>query len=322
MATQFDEAGDDDQGDELPPVSLEDRARAMGWKPQNEYRGDPRRWTDAETFIAHGERELPILRDQNRRMSEKLARTDGEVSALRNTIAEQGKAVRDAMALARRADQKGYERGLAELKAKQREAVATGDTEAFDQVQQQIDAAERERQVAAIEPATAPDPTPAPAAVPVPQTDPATTAFFAENPWFHTDPELGRAMIAEHIAVKTSRPHLPLADQYAVARARLVEAFPDRFPDEDTMSQQPAPPPAPRPRPRAAVLTPSSAQPIARRGASAFDQIDNPSDRAEAKEQFQRVKNWDPDTTEQEFVSLYLNPKQDVLALRAQRKKA
>ena len=59
---------EDGEDDDPPEITLEQRARAMGWKPLAEYRGDPRRWTDAAEFIRKGEEELPVLRDQSRRI--------------------------------------------------------------------------------------------------------------------------------------------------------------------------------------------------------------------------------------------------------------
>lgn len=35
--------------------SIEDRAREQGWRPKEEYEGDPSKWVSAETFVAKGE---------------------------------------------------------------------------------------------------------------------------------------------------------------------------------------------------------------------------------------------------------------------------
>lgn len=326
LSDDFEDLGEapfaDDEPAGEPEITIEQRAGTMGWKPlpkdpRNpeswEYRGDPRRWTDAETFVQHGLDTLPVLRDQNHRLTEKVARTDMELTTLRTTVSEQTQAVKDAMALARRADEAGYQRGLAELKARQREAVATGDTEVFDQVQAQIDAAQRERE------ATVDEAPPAPrASTPEPEW-PETTAFKAANPWL-SDPTLLTAMVNAHNYVISAHPSLARAAQYERAKQQVVTDFPDRFPEEP-MAREPIAEPAPRQRPRAPVLTPSAAAPRAPRGASPFEQIEDPAERAEARAAFDRVRNWDPNTTAEEYVSLYLNPKQNPLELRAQRSK-
>ena len=134
-------AGAPDEDD----LSDEAQARAMGWHPLDEFRGDPSQWVDASEFIRRGENMLPVLRKNNRELRIKQARHDQEIDRLKNTVAEQTEAVKAAVALAKRADERGYQRGLKELRDKQREAVENADTATFDQTQEQIDAMEAER---------------------------------------------------------------------------------------------------------------------------------------------------------------------------------
>ena len=319
MATQYEQPADDELGE----VSTEDRARAMGWKPQHEYRGDPRRWTDAAEFIAHGEDQLPILRDQNRRMSEKIARFEGEVSTLRNTVAEQAEAVKHAMDLARRADTTGYERGLRELKAKQREAVSVGDMETFDQIDEQIRAAETERAkdtTYVTTPIRAAEPVAAPV---VAQVDPETSAFVAANPWFNQRPILKSAMIEAHkalVAVEGVQKGAALADQYERAKDDVVAAFPHFFPS-GTPDPDPDPTPTatPRPKLRAPALTPNGQAPRPR-GGSPFMRIEDPTERKQAEDAFASIKRQDPGATAEEYIAIYFG-EINVLDAIAQRKK-
>jgi len=326
--TDFEQDFDEGEDDALSPVSVEDRARAMGWKPQEEYGGDPRRWSDAQTFIDRGEAELPILRDQSRRMSEKLARQERDMADLRNTVSEQAAAVKAAMDLARRADSGGYKRAMDELKAKRAEAVAIGDTEAFEQVQEQIDAAEAERATSSTEfNVTVPAKQPALSA---PLVDQETDDFMAANPWFHQKPILKQAMIDAHLAIiqrEGSVSGKALTDQYEQAKAEVVEAFPQYFPTQSNLAGgeeefEDEPRPRPRPRLRVAPLAPSSPTIQHRRGGDPFLRITDERERSDAKAAFASVVKYDPNTTAEEYVTLYLNPKTDVLALRARRGKA
>lgn len=314
-------------GDELEPVTEEERARAMGWKPlpadprnpqPNEYRGDPRRWTDAATFIAHGEEELPILRDQNRRMSERLARTDGEIVSLKGEIETQRQAVRDAVNLAKRADERGYQRGLAELQERRRELVAAGDTEGFDAVQEQIDAMEQER-AQHVEPEPTSPPPPPPPPPPGPQIAPEITQFISDNPWFNDKSRdyLRQAMIAAHNKVIAQHPDMPVAEQLDQALDAMEAAYPEIVGDE----MRPAAPPAPRRRAPSA-LPPSG--PIARRrttNASPIDAIADADERKEARAAFESIRRGDPGMTEAEYMAIYDDPHADAVALRNQRKK-
>lgn len=49
---------------------FESEARGMGWKPKEEFRGDPDRWSDAETYVKRGEEFLPIVQSNNRKLKE------------------------------------------------------------------------------------------------------------------------------------------------------------------------------------------------------------------------------------------------------------
>lgn len=45
-------------------------ATKMGWKPKEEFRGAPERWTDAETYVKKGEEYLPLIKASNRNLQE------------------------------------------------------------------------------------------------------------------------------------------------------------------------------------------------------------------------------------------------------------
>src|SRR5271166_5657668 len=104
-------------------AAVEARAREMGWKPLAEYRGPPGKWQPAADFISRGENILPIVRQQNRALTEKVGRMEGEFTSMRKTLDEQTQIIKDLRDMGRKADQRGYERAMAEIRAKQREAV-------------------------------------------------------------------------------------------------------------------------------------------------------------------------------------------------------
>lgn len=308
------------------PVSEEDRARAMGWKPlpadpnrpqPHEFRGDPRRWSPAAEFIAHGEEELPILRDQNRRMSERIARMEPELTSLRNTAEEQKAAIIHVTNLAKRADERGYERAKAELLAERRAAVEAGDVEAHDQVQEQLDALEESRAEAVSPPPPPPPPPPA-----APGVAPEITQFVQDHPWFLSNPRLKTAMIAQHNAVIDEEPDWPVQDQLDEALERMTKLFPEvaALEGQPPVPKSPPPPPA-QPRRRApASLTPSSGEGRQRSTGSPIDRIQDPAERAQARAAFNSVKRADPGFTEAEYMAIYEDPKIDAVELRRQRK--
>src|SRR2546421_12509972 len=57
------------------------KAKELGWAPKEEFRGNPEKWVDAETFLKRGEEILPLVKAQNRKLQ-------NEVTALQRENAE------------------------------------------------------------------------------------------------------------------------------------------------------------------------------------------------------------------------------------------
>ena len=298
-------------------LAVEARARDMGWKPLAEYRGPPGKWQPAADFIARGENILPIVRDQNRRLTERVGKLEGEISGLRSTSSEQLQIIKDLRDMGQRADQRGYDRAMAELKTKQRQAVEAGDTTAYDQLVEQAEALANSRAAAAVvEPPKAPEP-------PRPQVSSATQAFVSQNPWFNSDQFLNRKMIDAHIDVIQEGQITDEAEQFAEAKQRLVDVYPERF-GAAPLPREPAPPPAPRRR-AAAVVQPTlgNEPPAPRPGAAptTIASIADPADRAQARDAYARMKRQMPDYTEAEYMALYSDPHSDVLTIQQKPRK-
>lgn len=73
---------DEETGEQANEV--EQKARKMGWRPQEEYRGEAP-WIDAETFVKRGEEVLPIVQSSNRRLREQLEAQNARVLELERT---------------------------------------------------------------------------------------------------------------------------------------------------------------------------------------------------------------------------------------------
>lgn len=326
----------DAAGDDAPDVAeaaVEARAREMGWKPLAQYRGPPGRWQPAADFVRRGEEELPIVRDRARRLEEKVNKLEGEISGLRLTAEEQLTVIKDLRDMGQRANQAGYDRAMKEIKANQRKAVEAGDTAAYDQLVEQAEALAESRPVA-VAPAPVPperqDPLPAPRA---PALTPTTNAFIGENPWFSTDKLLSDTMVAFHNEVLAERQVTqaalnadPALDRELLeeAKGRVMERYPERFDPVIDMARR-APTPRPTaPRRRAASVaapTPTSGSQQQPSGTSMkIDSIQDPAERAQAREAFTRTKRQMPDYTEAEYMALYSDPHGDVLALQTKRR--
>lgn len=64
-------------------VAIEDYARELGWRPQEEFRDDPSKWRSADQFIEYGQRNHVVLKENFRKVQEKNLKMERELSELR-----------------------------------------------------------------------------------------------------------------------------------------------------------------------------------------------------------------------------------------------
>ena len=312
----------DPEFEEPEPDATEVEARRQGWRPLAEYRGKPGGWVDAATFLARGNDYLPFVQKERNQLRDQVAGMTQELSGLRSELSKAQQDMQKLLEFSRRADKAGYERAVAELRAKQREAVAQGDTATYDAVAEQLDQMHEARLDAA------PAATTVPAAAPVqPATQPQVAlnalppevqAFMRENEsWFMHDKVLNSAMIAEHNRVIEESPGMSLIDQLETAKEAVMARFPRKF----GVAGAPAGEPAPRPRQPAAPLAPTPGARAGRQGPrTGIDAIADPTERAQAREGFKRAQRNTPGVTEEEFLAIFLDPHGDVLEVMEKNK--
>lgn len=102
--------------DAAPARDWEAEARAQHWFPKDEYNGPEDKWVDAETFVKRAEESIPLMRKQN--------------ADLKRQMAELRRSQKQAAEFFSKAEQRGYERGLAEIEKRHAEAVEVGDVAA------------------------------------------------------------------------------------------------------------------------------------------------------------------------------------------------
>lgn len=111
------------------PTDYEARARAMGWRPADEFKGEPDKHIDAETFVKRGDEFMPILKAQNRKLLDRLDKAE--------------KAAKQAAEFFSKAETRAYERALAEIRAEQEAAVESGDVAAHRAAAKKLDSLEK-----------------------------------------------------------------------------------------------------------------------------------------------------------------------------------
>lgn len=105
------------QQEEHQPASVDDLASEMGWKPKDQWKGDPDKWKPADQFLRR-------TVDVNRALSDQMKGLQGQVDTMARTSA----------VIAERAIAAERERILAE----KQEAFETGDGEAFNRADEKL----------------------------------------------------------------------------------------------------------------------------------------------------------------------------------------
>lgn len=131
MATQLAEQPEHSaEYQETASRDYESEAREHRWVPKEEFKGDPAQWVDAETYVRRGEEVMPFLKKR--------------VEVQDRKIADLEKTLKRATSLLSTAEKRSYDRAVAELKAKQDEAVEIGDIAANRRIGDEIDALKAE----------------------------------------------------------------------------------------------------------------------------------------------------------------------------------
>lgn len=150
---------------EAPPVvvtddgpSAEDRALTMGWTPKAQFKGDPEKWVDAETFVKRGEEFLPFLKANNRRLEQALERTRADLKTLADHHSKTA--------------QREYQRAYNDIQRQLDDAAASGDVQGVRDATDALVELSKET---------------GPAAAPASQASELLEAWKADNPWYGVD---------------------------------------------------------------------------------------------------------------------------------------
>ena len=114
--------------------AVEAQAKNLGWVPKDEFRGDPGQWKSAEDVVKHGEDTLPILRENLKRLHQKLD--------------DQGRVIKDFAEHHKKTEERSYQRALKKQKEERLAAVDKGDTEAFEKIDKKIEDLEQDKPAA------------------------------------------------------------------------------------------------------------------------------------------------------------------------------
>jgi hypothetical protein len=191
---------------ESPARDFEREAREIGWVPESDFKGDKEKWKPAQKFVEDGERILPIVKANERRLREELAKE-------RQSTAERLSRIEKVYQNTIEAQERQHKADMSRIMREQRAAVQEGDVEKFDTL-------ERER--ASLK---APEKIELPAQEPI---DPGAV-FKKSNPWYGEDEDLTAYADGVSQAYLAKNPNASLDDNLRYTAERVKAAFPGKF---------------------------------------------------------------------------------------------
>jgi len=163
----------------------ESDARAIGWRPLEQFRGDPDHWVDAETYLKRGREYLPLIRAENARLKQQLDEASGKVQGLEQTLAAATEAIEGLKEYQTAETQRAAKSARVALVKELKAAREDGDTDREADILAGIvdlDSATREAKAKPAEKKPAAAPAPAEQKI-----DPVVQEWIRDNPWFETD---------------------------------------------------------------------------------------------------------------------------------------
>lgn len=171
-------------------VDYEKQAKAMGWVPQEQWKGDPEKWTDAQEYVERGEQVLPILRANNRRLNDDILTLRNQNDTLQQELAATRSIVQGLEKNFNESLERQLKEQRASLKASLKEAVEDRDVDRELEIRDQLDnltEAERASKAKQAENKKKLDSQNPPDPKPQPKLDQNFEAWKRENPWFDGD---------------------------------------------------------------------------------------------------------------------------------------
>lgn len=203
-----DAAEDDDD-------SQEEEARAAGWLPKTEYRGDPKKWVPADKY---NERRDP----KSLRLA--LDKTQKELSDLRNAREQDARSFADRLDRFEAMSKAQRGKLYSDIEASRRQAVVAGDTDEYDRLNRVEQRLYEEEEAAGKTSAKPKEQAETPG-----ELSEVTLKWVEENEWFETDQQLHFAAIAINKRIANRNPSMSHEEQLEATTAEVMKKFPEKF---------------------------------------------------------------------------------------------
>lgn len=205
---------------EVSPEIVAEATR-FGWKPKDEFQGNPDEWRDAETFVKKGREINGFLRKDMEKLERELAKRDRALEETREAVAEFQKYHADTEARA-------YKRALEELRQEKKEALELNDADRILEIDDRIDAIKEEQRTKQATKVITPKPADVDSA-----PDPEFINWRSSNTWYGADNELTQEADAQAEALRRREPQLVGRAFLDKVEAKVKRLYPEKFENQN-----------------------------------------------------------------------------------------
>jgi hypothetical protein len=185
---------------QTPQVDIyEEEARAQGWKPQEEYEGDPQKWRPAKEFVERGE-------------------LFGKIDTLGKELKETRKALKMLQEHNAKIKETEYSRAVNELKALQKKHLEEGNSDGYLETTELLTDLKAEQKAREVVREKEP-----------PAVDPRFTAWVDANKWYNADPDMRSYADIVGAGYAQQNPGLDPEDVLKFVTAQVKARFKDKF---------------------------------------------------------------------------------------------
>lgn len=187
-----------EQPEEVPELTPEEqRAWEQGWRPQDQFDGDPDRWKTAREYNMYGDfqQEIRSLKEEQRQKEREFE---------------------DRLSGVNKFHEAQLESKVKELKVKQREAVENADTDEFDRIQSELDDVKSSKP-------NHPQPQ-------QPAKDPMIAAWEEKNPWINNNDQKASDAQALWNSYAVSNPNATIEQALSHVDSMIERLYPNEVP--------------------------------------------------------------------------------------------
>lgn len=181
---------------------IEEKAREMGWRPKDEWEGDPDEWRDAKEFV------------DRKPLYEKIDHQNREIKEMR-------KAINALQGHYQKVRETEYARAMEDLRTEYKKALREGDEDKIIEAQEKMADVKAEQKAAEIAAKQAQKT--------APNLSPEFVKWVESNSWYGQDQEM--RILADQIGVSfvRSNPEKTAQDMLNYVSKRMRNLYPEKF---------------------------------------------------------------------------------------------